>query len=652
MDQYKEGTANFSRLKTDSLFINFDQRAKFTGCVEKATRLIHDEQLMNRTLWKRFVQQFRNRDDSEKGAWRGEYWGKMMRGACFVYAYTRDDGLLRVLEETMEDILTAEDDLGRISSFTPDRELFGWDVWCRKYVLLGMQYFLEISENEPLNRKLIDSMCRQADYLIEKIGPNPGQMSIYATSQTWQGLNSSTVLEPIVRLYGLTGAQKYLDFARYLIDCGGTALGNLIDLAVEDRLAPYQYPVTKAYEMMSYFEGVLEYYRITGEERCKTAVVNYGRRLMETDITIIGSAGCTHELLDHSAVRQSDPDSLAYNVMQETCVTVTWMKFCTQLLLLTGDAVFADQIEQSFYNAYLGAVNTENAMDEDPKREGWIPEPLTFDSYSPLLPGLRGRKIGGLQRMRDNHYYGCCACIGAAGIGLVSKVAALLCRDGVALGLYIPGTIAAKTPSGAPLRLDITTDYPTAGEVRIAVLPAEEERFALLLRIPGWCRKASVSLNGGEDEPGAPGFFRLERSWKAGDTVTLHLEMETCVLRPIPYGTDTLNIDHDHKTDVIRPVEVKESPENHGHIAFRRGPLMLAIDARTGTDPDAAIDPVLEGDTAPAAPLSADAVPFPVNLAVALPLRDGGTLTLVDYASAGKTMREDSRMAAWLTLRQ
>ena len=170
----------------------------------------------------------------------------------------------------------------------------------------------------------------------------------------------------------------------------------MFELAFEDKCDPYQYPMTKAYELISCFEGLLEYYRATGIEKHKIAVLNFGRRLGKSDITIIGSAGCTHENLDHAAARQTDT---AYQgIMQETCVTVTWMKFCWQLLMLSGDVQYADYFEQSLYNAYLGAVNTEKITDEKLVHERCAdahPEALPFDSYSSLLPNTRGRGIGG-----------------------------------------------------------------------------------------------------------------------------------------------------------------------------------------------------------------------------------------------------------------
>ena len=57
--------------------------AKYNGFFDKAVKFIEKEQLLRTDLWIRIVQQFKEDADHE-GGWRGEYWGKMMRGACFV----------------------------------------------------------------------------------------------------------------------------------------------------------------------------------------------------------------------------------------------------------------------------------------------------------------------------------------------------------------------------------------------------------------------------------------------------------------------------------------------------------------------------------------------------------------------------------------
>ncbi len=173
-------------------------------------------------------------------------------------------------------------------------------------------------------------------------------------------------------------------------------------MALEDTTDPYQYPVTKAYEMMSCFEGLPEYYRVTGIEKYKTAVLNFARRVMKSDVSIIGCCGTTSGRFDHSSVRQTD--STYQGEMQETCVTVTWMKLCLQLLALTGDVSFAECFETSLYNAYLGSINTENVLNENVFIElpaAKVREVMPFDSYATLLGGARGRAIGGA-RLGEN----------------------------------------------------------------------------------------------------------------------------------------------------------------------------------------------------------------------------------------------------------
>ena len=264
-----EKSAYAPRKNTDTFFQLPAGSNVFTGALMDSIRYIEKIQLLDADLWKLFVNQFRQGsvDDSDRG-WRCEYWGKMMRGGCFTYQTTRDPALYQALEATVRDMLTAQDALGRFSTYSPEKEFDGWDIWGRKYILLGMQYFLEICPNEALRTDILAALRRHADYMIEKLGPaDEGKLEINEATSHWHGLNSSSVLEPFVRLYNLTGEQKYLDFAAYIVERGGTSIANIFEMAYEDRLDPYQYPVTKAYEMMSCFEGLLEYYRVTGIEK-------------------------------------------------------------------------------------------------------------------------------------------------------------------------------------------------------------------------------------------------------------------------------------------------------------------------------------------------------------------------------------------------
>ncbi len=625
---------------------NLDEKIKYDDFVDDVFTFTENSQLLSSGLWRRFVQQFREDADYDAG-WRGEYWGKMMRGASLVYGYTKNPKLYDILKETVLDMINSADENGRISSYGSDHEFDGWDIWCRKYVILGMEYFLEICKEEALRKDIIKSLCYQADYIISRIGSDEGKIEITAATRHWRGLNSSSLLEPVVKLYELTGEGRYFDFAKYIVDCGGTDVANIFELAYEDELYPYQYPVTKAYEMTSCFEGLLEYYKITGDERYKTAIINFADKILESDFTVIGCCGCTHELFDHSTVRQANTNN--GEIMQETCVTVTLMKFFYRVHKLTGDPKYADAFEISFYNAYLGSVNTENVIEPMIVKEhpDWIAEPLPFDSYSPLTAGTRGNGIGGLKVMSDNHYYGCCACIGSAGIGLVPKLQLLRAANGIVLNLFINGMVQTVSPRGNSISLDIKTDYPKHGRINIILGMDVKERFEFLIRNPYWSRTTSVSVNGIAAEI-CRGYIRLDREWQNGDRIEVDLDMRTQAIYPIPYGHQVLMNKVIWGHNYIIPTYDKEDPIAHRHIALRRGPVMLAQENRLGYSVDEAVAIKVKNDGYVDAYLTDSYVPYKCILKADIPLEDGKYMTVTDYASAGKLWNEESKMAVWM----
>lgn len=642
---YEQNTANFPRLKTDILFADYSNTFSYNGFMDRAFDFVEDFQLIKPELWARFVNQFREDADYDAG-WRGEYWGKMMRGACFVYSYTKNDKLYAILSQTVNDIIESADELGRISSYAVSHEFDGWDLWSRKYVLLGMQYFLEICSSSEMKTRIVESMRRQVDYIISKIGEEDGKKPITTATRHWRGLNSCSILEPIIRLYSITGEKKYFDFAEYIVETGGTDVVNIFDLAYQNDFYPYQYPVTKAYEMTSCFEGLLEFYRHTGNEKYKKAVVNFANRILESDFTVIGCCGCTHELFDHSTVRQANTTN--GRVQQETCVTVTLMKFFYQLTLLTGDPKYVDAFETSLYNAYLGSFNTEKIIEPTIAKDhpDWCLEPLPFDSYSPLTAGTRGESIGGLRVMSDNHYYGCCACIGSAGIGLVPKMQLLTAKNGLALNLFVNGKVSSKTPNNNDIVLDIQTAYPVAGTVAITLGISTPETFELLIRNPQWSKTTTVSVNGTPTTV-CDGYIRVKREWKNGDTIQVELDMRTEVIRPIPYGTLILTNKVIWGHNYIIPTFDREDPLAKHHIALRRGPVMLAQENRLGYCVDDAVNIKVNDDGYVDVEL-AQTDAYPNILAVNVPLEGGKSMLVTDYASAGKLWNEESKMAVWM----
>ena len=580
------------------------------GVMNEAVRFVIDHQLKNKVLWGKFNEVYTTREDTweeiwdgepagKQYRWRGEFFGKQMRGAALTYKYTKDEELYEILTETVLDLLTRQDEYGRFSTYPVEDEYNGWDVWCRKYVLVGMLYYCSICKDEGLKERILTACKKHLDYIVKTIGNGEGQKEITKTSEWWGCVNSCTILEPTLEMYKQTGEKRYLDFAEYIISTGGSSDCNLIALALEDKLYPYQYPVTKAYEMMSFYEGLLAYYEVTGEKKYFEAVSKFIEAVAKSDITIIGCAGCTHELFDNSAKMQTEYHE---NIMQETCVTVTWMRVLRRLYDLTGDAKYIDRFEKSAYNALYGSLNTEMNKQWNMFEKKYY-EPGAFDSYSPLYMNTRGRGIGGQMCFASGGYGGCCLAIGACGISLIPLTAVMQGKDGVYLNLLFNGTATVTDKDGKEITLRLEGNYFTDGKMKITVEDACS--LALHIRKPAWCEEMKVNGTAVTEN----GYYTVDKNFTAGETVAVELAL-------------TLKAHY-----------------LNGKIAFTYGALTMA------TDEQKAIRD-LKKSVAVEETLSYTLLPAEKGelVRIVCKLKDGEELLLTDYQSCGKLWLSDKPM--------
>ena len=177
---------------------------------------------------------------------------------------------------------------------------------------------------------------------------------------------------------------------------------------------------------------------------------------------------------------------------------------------------------------------------------------------------------------------------------------------------------------------DITTEIPE-GSIYGLVGSNGSGKSTLLRLIAGIYQadRGGVSVNGKPVSVKPGDYARLDREWNNGDTVLLTLDLRVMPVRPEDYGVDS-----------------KDAP----FIALRRGPIVLARDARTGDFVDRAVSPVFNEDSSVRAVSRAE-TPFKCVVAQDIALTDGSVLPMVDYASAGKTWTDESRMAAWFAVK-
>ena len=571
-----------------------------------------NRQLLKPQTWADFARVFTADSDDRDRGWRCEYWGKMMRGACLCYRAAGNEALYGVLRSTVLDLLAAQRRDGRISTYSDACQLTGWDLWGRKYVMTGLLHFLEICPEEALRGSITSALISHADAILDRVGP--GKAEITETSDYWGGVNSCSILEPFMALYGLTKEERYLRFSEYILSTGGCRDGDLIETALKNEIPPCRYPEVKAYETMSFFEGVLAYYQATGKEKYLRAVMNFFNAVAETDLTIIGCCGCTHELFDHSAIRQTEPSR---NIMQETCVSVTWMRLCAKLLLLTGDSRYYGFIERTGYNALYGAVNLHGLPQYDGQSKAYM-DALPFDSYSPLTDSRRGVGIGGLKRFSFGGFYGCCACIASAGVALLPLTAVMRTEDGACVNALFSGRASFLTAEGKRVALTARSEYPREGCMGLTVESEDgPAAFTLRLRIPEELSGTEILLNGARLSglPMEKGYACLNGTFSSGDTVEIRGN--------IPLIRETVG----------------------GSEAFRYGCVVLARDEEKepGFDSPAQVPGgAVRYRMLP--PEKGDMVRVLIGQKPGLP-----PLLLTDYASCGKRWnREKNRITVWM----
>jgi len=552
----------------------------------------------------RLISPFNNR--TETSCWQSEFWGKWFTSAVLAYRYRPEPLLKDVLDKAVNGLIATQTPDGYIGNYTDARRLEGWDIWGRKYCMLGLLAYYDLTKN---NNSLLAAR-KEADCLIKELSD---KNVLIVKKGAHKGMAASSVLEPVCLLYARTGDKRYLDFAEEIVRQWETADGpQLISKAKVNVSKRFPVPEIwysqgqgqKAYEMMSCYEGLLELYRLTGKEGYKEAVEITWKNILDTEINIAGSGSAMECWFDGKKFQ-----ALSILHYQETCVTTTWIKLCQQLLRLTGEAKYADAIEQTYYNALLGAMK---------------PDGSAWGYYTPLS----GFKIEGNEQCGMG--LNCCIASGPRGLFTFPLTAVMGRKDGLQVNFFAGGTFSLQTPNKQTIKLVQETDYPVNGKVGIQVELPQPEEMAVRVRIPEWSKQNTLTVNGKMVKGTTAGQYAvIQRKWNSGDAISLELDMRG------------------------RVVKLGRQPEN---IAIVRGPVVLARDTRLpGPVIDAWISPVTDKDGYLNLELTGQDqggvwMKSKVLCKYEPSKKEGelqGPVTFCDYASAGNSYNERSRFRVW-----
>src|SRR2546426_2432532 len=325
----------------------------------------------------RLLEGYRKRPGRQ--SWDGEHVGKWLHAATLAWVNTGDPALREKLDSTVAELVKCQLDDGYLGTYLEKNRWTEWDVWAHKYNLIGLITYMRYTGNmEPL------SCCRRmGDLLCRTFGDEGGKRDIIKAGEH-VGLAPTSVLEPMVLLYRLTGEARYLAFCQYILRAweqpnGPKVISTLLKAKRVDKVAN-----GKAYEMLSCLNGALEYYRTVGDPKILEACLSAWQDIVDHRLYITGAASY-HEVF------HGDFDLPNVSQVGETCVTVTWLQFNAQLLRLTGEARFAEQLEHVILNQLFGAQRCDgSAWGYYVEMEGKKPYSSTLDGHCCLSSGPRG----------------------------------------------------------------------------------------------------------------------------------------------------------------------------------------------------------------------------------------------------------------------
>ena len=505
------------------------------------------------------------------GDWYGEHAGKWLYAAAKAAARTRDEQLIERVHRVADYLTGLQDQSGYLGNYAPERRFMRkqpskpltwdgapfartWDIWTHSYLVLGL---LEVHRHFPTTRYL-EAACRIGDVCWHTL--TRGGIDITDLGNH-HGMSATVLMDPALELYRATGERCYLDLALLVLE---QAERNPRLALLTQALAgadASEIGTGKAYQLIWNLIGLAKLHRATGDAADLQAVINVWRNIRDHHLTLGGGpwGGVGHrsrEVFNPATV-------FSPHGYVETCSTMAWISLNRELLAITGDAVYAQEIERSAYNDLIGA--------QAPNGEDWC-----YYSFP------NGRRV-------HTTYWRCCKSSGAMALEDLPGVAYGVASDGgLKVNLLGPSEASLKLPAAGNVRVEQTTDYPFDGAVGLRVVPERSASFSIHVRVPDWAEGAAARVNDDGTVPARAGaYISLERPWREGDVIALSLPM-----RPRIHRRTHRSVQESQAPDGF---PVSQEVMHFDYFAVSRGPMVYATDLIDGYK----IDETLRLDSGP-----------------------------------------------------
>jgi DUF1680 family protein len=478
---------------------------------------------------------------------------KWIEAASYSLATHPDPALDALVDDTIALLASAQQPDGYLNTyFTVVKPGQRWtdlrdahELYCAGHLIeAGVAHYEATGK-----RALLDVVCRYADYIDTVFGTAPGQKRGYCGHEE--------IELALVKLYHATGEERYLRLAQYFVDERGRR-PYYFDLEAERRGSPGYFeshlaagdlrrsraynqshaPVREQDEVVGHAVRAMYLYCAmadlaseTGDETLRATCRRLWDHLTTRRMYITGGIGSSAQ--NEGFTRDYDlPTETAY---AETCAAIGLVFWASRMARLERDGRYVDVLERALYNGVISGVSHDGTR-------FFYDNPLASD---------------GSAHRQEWFGVACCPPNLARLLASLGQYIYAHSDAEVVVHLYVQSTGRFQLGDQA-VTIRQETAYPWDGKVTLRFELERAAVFALRLRLPGWNRVATLTVNDEAVDVTSSvekGYITIEREWSQTDTVQLDLAMP-----------------------VERVYANPKVSQAVGRVALQRGPLVYCLE--------------------------------------------------------------------------
>ena len=496
-----------------------------------------------------------HRGRQESGSW---YWGgsifwdsdvaKWLEAASAYLQHHTDDKIEALVDGTIQLLANAQQSDGYLNShiltwrprhrFKNLRDLH--ELYCAGHLIEAGVVHRRATGKETL----LDIVTRFADYLTTVFGAGSGQLPGYC--------GHPEIELALIRLYRLTGKERYLNLSRFFVERRGTKPHYFDREAIERMdsipfrpnhpVSPYAYmqahePLRQQREVVGHAVRAMYLYSAAADlayelkdDELAGVCKNFWQDLCRSKLYLTGGLGSSAE--NEGFTKDYDlPNLESY---AETCAAIGLLFWAHRMVHIDLDSRYTDMMERGLYNGVLAGLGSDGK---------------SFFYHNPLASdGSHHRVV----------WPWWCPCCPANLARLVLSLSGYLYSSSaraIAIHHYVSSN-AQFTIDGREARFSAKSNFPFDGAASIQFEETPGTPFEIVLRVPGWAGGHHFAVNGQEVVPTiVAGYATISRAWNPGDEITARFEM---------------------------PVQAHYShyqvAGNRGRVAVSRGPLIYCAE--------------------------------------------------------------------------